>query len=424
MPSIITTTSRPEKDISSRSKLKTAAGIVASDWLVVLSFIFGGCCTNVFALESLVRQVPKSGNLITFAQFAFITLIGIPSHLHMVPGRFGWIPRLKPRKVPLRRWIVMVSLYFMVSILNNLALGYKISIPLHIIFRSAGLIANMTCGFLVMHKRYPVKQVMAVIMVSIGVVLATLAGVNDHSLQRDEDLDSVYQASGYMIRESLIGITLLTLGVFLAAMLGLYQEYTYRIYGKHWQEGLFYNHALALPMFLFLYRDIINQAYALSQSDPVSISLDRSVPLVGRFLASDGIHLFTVPWLWISLICNVLSQLVCVSGVHRLTSMSSSLTLNVVLNLRKLVSLVFSVLLFKNRITPGMLFGCALVFLGTFAYSQTGSSSGNSGFSNKPMVEADSQRTRLDEGIGSSVQMAEKNNNILRKRTKNKNRNT
>ncbi|KAJ1822023.1 golgi uridine diphosphate-N- acetylglucosamine transporter, partial [Coemansia sp. RSA 2599] len=327
----------PRPRTPSTGKLTTtAAGIVASDWLVVVSFIFGGCCTNVFALESLVRQVPKCGNLITFAQFAFITIAGLPSHLHTVPGRLGWIPRLKPRKVPLRRWIVMVSLYFMVSILNNLALGYRISIPLHIIFRSAGLIANMACGYLVMRKRYPVKQVLAVMMVSVGVVLATLASVSDESSFSSERDPESNGGPGYAVHESIIGITLLTFGVFLAAMLGLYQESTYSMYGKHWQEGLFYNHALALPMFLFLYRDIVSQAYALSESYPVVVSLDRSVPLVGRLLVSGSVHLFTVPWLWISLVCNVLSQLVCVSGVHRLTSMSSSLTLNVVLNLRKL----------------------------------------------------------------------------------------
>ncbi|KAJ2531196.1 golgi uridine diphosphate-N- acetylglucosamine transporter [Coemansia sp. RSA 1935] len=322
------------------------AAILLSEWIPVIGLIFGGCCSNVFALESLVREVPKCGNLITFGQFAFITLVGLPSHVHL-----GWVPRLKPRRVPIQRWMVMVTLYFCVSVLNNLALGYNISIPLHIVFRSSGLIANMVCGYFVMNKRYPRMQALSVVMVTIGVVMATLSsvhGTHEHGLMRD----------------SVIGIGLLSLGVVFAALLGLYQEQTYLKYGKHWREGLFYNHMLALPMFLFFYKDIGHQIQALSQSQSVNLG---ELPLVGALL---GENMISVPYLWISLLVNVLSQWACASGVHQMTSMSSSLTLNVVLNLRKLVSLVISVLLFQNPVTPGMMAGCMLVFAGTFAYSK------------------------------------------------------
>ncbi|KAJ1839853.1 golgi uridine diphosphate-N- acetylglucosamine transporter, partial [Coemansia sp. RSA 2703] len=92
--------------------------------------------------------------------------------------------------------------------------------------------------------------------------------------------------------------------------------------------------------------------------------------------------------------------LVCVSGVHRFTSMSSSLTLNVVLNVRKLVSLVLSVLLFKNAVTGGMVVGCGMVFVGTFAYTQSAASSSGSGSGAKTKEEP---RERLDEGIAADT---------------------
>ncbi|KAJ1988068.1 golgi uridine diphosphate-N- acetylglucosamine transporter [Coemansia spiralis] len=339
--------------LSQKKAQKALVSALAADWLLVLSTIFGGCCTNVFALESLVREVPKCGNLITFGQFVFITLVGLPSHLYVPAG--SWLPRLRPRKVPLRRWLVMVVLYFGVSAFNNIALGFRISIPLHIVFRSSGLIANMVCGYM-MGKRYPARQAVAVVMVSVGVVVATLAsvGLDDHSGPGDT-LDMV------------IGIVLLSLSVVLAALLGLYQESTYVIYGKHWQEGLFYNHLLALPMFVLFRHDIYHQAQALSQSQPVVLD---SLPVVGPTLATM-LRLSSIPYLWISLLTNIFSQLLCASGVHKLTTMSTSLTLNVVLNFRKLVSLVLSVIIFRNPITGGMVFGCALVFLGTFTYSQS-----------------------------------------------------
>ncbi|KAJ2822708.1 golgi uridine diphosphate-N- acetylglucosamine transporter [Coemansia sp. 'formosensis'] len=366
-------------------KAKTAAMVVASDWVTVLGFIFGGCCSNVFALENLVRDVPKCGNLITFAQFFFITIVGLPEHIHWPVG--AWLPRLRERQVPLRRWMVMVGLYFCVSILNNLALGFQISIPLHIIFRSSGLIANMVCGYFVAAKRYPARQVVAVLMVSVGVVIATLASIT-------KDDGRAASAGGALwcgVPESVVGIALLTLGVGLAALLGLYQEATYRIYGKHWREGLFYNHALALPMFVLFRGDIASQARALSLSRPVALD---GLPLVGACLGSC-VRLGSVPALWVSLAGNVASQLVCVSGVHRMTSMSSSLSLNVVLNLRKLVSLVLSVLLFKNPVTRGMLVGCALVFMGTFAYAQTGSSSAQVGVAKRTVHGHPSSRRTM-----------------------------
>ncbi|KAJ2789664.1 golgi uridine diphosphate-N- acetylglucosamine transporter [Coemansia helicoidea] len=316
------------------------SAVLLGGWAAVATGIFGGCCTNVLALEQLVREVPRSGNLITFAQFAFITLAGLPGHLHMPAG--ARVPRLRARRVPVRSWAVMVALYFCVSVANNLALGYQISIPLHIVFRSSGLIASMACG-LAVGKRYPVAQVAAVAMVSAGVVVATLASVGGGTAA----------AGGAWAGGSAVGVALLSLGVVLAALLGLYQEHTYRRYGKHWREGLFYNHALALPMFAVFWPDICAQARALSQSAPAPAWLGA------------------VPSLWVALALNVVSQLACASGVHRMTSMSSSLTLNVVLNVRKLVSLVISVVLFRNPVTPAMVFGCALVFLGSFVYART-----------------------------------------------------
>jgi UDP-xylose/UDP-N-acetylglucosamine transporter B4 len=87
--------------------------------------------------------------LITFAQFAFVALDGLRHHATW--GKYG--PKLKPSVVPLSNWILLVIIFFLVSSLNNIALGYNISMPLHIIFRSGGLIANMIMGALILKKR-------------------------------------------------------------------------------------------------------------------------------------------------------------------------------------------------------------------------------------------------------------------------------
>jgi UDP-xylose/UDP-N-acetylglucosamine transporter B4 len=121
------------------------------NWIVIGSLLFGGCCSNVVALELLVGDAPKSGNFFTFAQFLFISCEGLFHHLEFSSS--SSIPHLKKRTVPAYRWFIMVVLFFTVSVLNNVALGYKISVPLHIIFRSGGLIVSLILGWAIAGKR-------------------------------------------------------------------------------------------------------------------------------------------------------------------------------------------------------------------------------------------------------------------------------
>jgi UDP-xylose/UDP-N-acetylglucosamine transporter B4 len=88
------------------------------------------------------------GDLITFAQFLLIAGDGFIRHFQ--PSRYGLF---KPRVVPITRWIAMVLLFFTLSTMNNRALGYNISVPLHIVFRSGGLFVNMLLGWLLVGKK-------------------------------------------------------------------------------------------------------------------------------------------------------------------------------------------------------------------------------------------------------------------------------
>lgn len=68
------------------------------------------------------------------------------------------------------------------------------------------------------------------------------------------------------------------------------------------------------------------------------------------------------------LVLNSLTQYVCIRGVNILGSISSALTVTIVLNIRKLVSLLLSIWLFGNRLSPGVMVGAAVVFVGGFLY--------------------------------------------------------
>jgi UDP-xylose/UDP-N-acetylglucosamine transporter B4 len=69
------------------------------------------------------------------------------------------------------------------------------------------------------------------------------------------------------------------------------------------------------------------------------------------------------------LVMNVLTQYACIRGVNMLAAVSSSLTVSIVLNIRKLVSLLLSIWLFGNQLAMGTLVGAIIVFGSGALYS-------------------------------------------------------
>ncbi len=109
--------------------------------------------SNAITLERVTSEYPKSGSLITFSQFLLISLYGLPKFIEFTHGPLNIpIPRLRPRRLPLTVYLIQVALFYLVSLLNNLAFGYNISMPVHIIFRSGGLVVSMLLGWLLSRK--------------------------------------------------------------------------------------------------------------------------------------------------------------------------------------------------------------------------------------------------------------------------------
>ena len=127
----------------------------------------------------------------------------------------------------------------------------------------------------------------------------------------------------------------------------------YGQYGKHPKEALFYTHALPLPGFLLLAPDILHHWNILLSSQPVSVPLLQ----------------LQLPVMLIYLLGNVITQYVCISSVFVLTTECASLTVTLVITLRKFISLLFSILYFKNPFTVYHWLGTALVFGGTLLFS-------------------------------------------------------
>ncbi len=95
-------------------------------------------------------------------------------------------------------------------------------------------------------------------------------------------------------------------------------------------------------------------------------TLSRSPSLVLLPQIGAKIH---VPIQLAYLVANVLTQYACIRGVNLLAAASSALTVTIVLNIRKLVSLLLSIWLFGNSLAFGTILGATLVFGGGALYT-------------------------------------------------------
>lgn len=209
---------------------------------------------------------------------------------------------------------------------------------------------TMVAGYFV-GKRYKPQQVLAVFILTLGVILATLSNTPKKSSKGPASM-----------ADFVMGVTLLFVAAVLASIMGLMSETIYKKYGKHWRENLFYTHALALPFFLPFAKDIATQLGVLLNSEP-KISLHL------------GLIQWQVPKALLYLLANGLTQYVCVRGVNNLAGNATALTVSIVLNVRKFVSLLLSIYLFGNQLSIGTILGTILVFLGASLYSYSSSRS-------------------------------------------------
>ncbi|CAF0977822.1 unnamed protein product [Adineta steineri] len=307
-----------------------------------IALIFLGCCSNVIFLEFIVRPYPGSGNIITFAQFLFIAIEGCINYY-----QWGGVQR----HVPLKNYGILVLMFFLVSVINNYALNFNIPMPLHMIFRSGSLIANLILGMIILKKRYKFREILSVVLITFGIILATYASSQSLNKQKSANNIKIDQTEPDVFRWT-IGICMLVFALLVSALMGIYQETIYAKYGKHPQEALFYSHLLPLPLFALVGKDIYQHAQLFNQSTWLPIFSNVGVPIM-----------------WAYLFCNVLTQYFCIRSVFILTTECPSLIVTLVITLRKFVSLLFSIIYFQNEFTFNHWIGTASVFLGTFLFS-------------------------------------------------------
>ncbi|XP_022902295.2 UDP-xylose and UDP-N-acetylglucosamine transporter-like [Onthophagus taurus] len=312
--------------------------------------VYVGCILNNVFLEYLVRDEPGSGNLITFSQFLFIAIHGFFTY-----SKYGKTKRM----IPFKDYVTLVSLFFITSVFNNWVFGFNIPVPLHMIFRAGSLIANMIMGIIILKRRYSFSKFLSVGMITVGIAICTIisSGSSSKKMCTDCGLEPINLEPSSDDNEFfwwVAGIILLTAALLLSARMGIYQETIYRVHGKHPNEALYYTHLLSLPGFILYAPSIIEHTEKVISSEPYTL------PFVE----------IAIPILVLYLIGNVLTQYLCISSVYLLTTECTSLTVTLVITLRKFISLLLSIVYFKNPFTWLHWFGTILVFAGTLIFAE------------------------------------------------------
>ena len=306
----------------------------------------------------------------TFLQFLFIATIGYYNHFSFAAGPSRLF--LKPMRVPLKRWLVNITLFFTINVLNNHAFSYNISVPIHIILRSGGSITTIAVGYL-WGKRFSRTQITSVLLLTVGVITAAWSD-QQQKAQQIHDGSAPPKIDGVERPAFSYGLMVLFVAQVLSAVMGIYTEETYRTYGPQWKENLFYSHFVALPLFLPFAGSMWAQLQRLAASEPLQLPWTHLGQLEGwgdegwTWTLKKGMGL-QVPSQIAYLALNVLTQYACIRGVNLLASASSALTVTIVLNVRKLVSLLLSIWLFGNKLSPGTVIGAGIVFTSGGMYS-------------------------------------------------------
>jgi len=298
--------------------------------------------------------------------------------------RQSWLrlPRLKPRQVPITQWLLQVTTFASGTLMNNLVYAYSVPLTIQIVFRSAGLAVSMFIGRVFMGKRYTLQQIVALAVVSSGVIIATLsrprAGPAPPTTTTTTNHTSTTGASTAAPAPTAhtdalrgtyaLGIAMLVASLICTGVHGALQERTYNKYGPHWREGIFYTHMLSLPMFAFMPTSVRRGFAGLSRPTRSyhGVELGDDAVKNSMSLTSEtgtGIHPYTI------LALNLITQLICVSGVNQLSSRVSAVSTQVVLTARKAISLCFSVWWFGSGWNAQLAGGALMVFVGSFWYS-------------------------------------------------------
>ncbi|KAI6233879.1 hypothetical protein M3Y99_00857000 [Aphelenchoides fujianensis] len=294
-----------------------------------------GCMGCMVVVEALAKRQPSSMNLMTFANFLFVAVEGL-----FFTTKFFRVPN----KIPISAYLPTVAMFCFVNVINNQALNYHVPVPLHIIFRSGSLLTSLLMNRLILGRQFTTKKYLSVLGVTIGIIICTLATARAE--KGGAESISLEEAEKHF-HEWSVGIGMLIVALIASSALSILQERLYAKHGKHPREAMFYTvssngTSLALPVFALMGDDIVRNAANFSQSPAFEVA---------------GVNT-GIPDLWVYLFASAAAQWVCISFVYKAGSEMDSLSVTLLVTLRKFFSLLVSIVYFGQRVHNLPLDGC------------------------------------------------------------------
>lgn len=174
----------------------------------------------------------------------------------------------------------------------------------------------MIMGIIILNKKYAFSKYLSVFMISSGIALCTIVSGKEIKSLQQKNVMQVPTTPWDDFFWWILGISLLTIALFVSARMGIYQEVLYSRYGKNAREALYYTVSLyVFPYYCVKYQRHADWQNSLQHLLPLPFFLTLAPNIYDHWnfaLASEplrlpviGIHL---PSLIAYLIGNILTQ--------------------------------------------------------------------------------------------------------------------
>lgn len=98
----------------------------------------------------------------------------------------------------------------------------------------------MIMGIVILKKKYTFGKYLSVFMITLGIAICTIVSGKEIKSLRQKDMEDVPTTPLEDFLWWILGISLLTIALFVSARMGIYQEVLHSRYGKNAREALYY----------------------------------------------------------------------------------------------------------------------------------------------------------------------------------------
>lgn len=313
------------------SALSSAAASANRKQIAVRSCLVVVCgCLVIIPSELILKSDQQGMNLMTLSTYIF----AICSSLFA-----GGFSIIADRKIPLSYHAALVLAGYGFNKLSNVAFGIGLPMPLALVVKNGSLLCQMAAGGLACGDRYNLRQLASALTVTLGIIITVQSNKPSSNTGQSMDLAVVLPSA-------------ILMAALMSRSLGnCVSQTAFKTYGKQYNEVLFYQHALGLPLLLWDWRGLLGQA--------------------ARWNAIHAaLHGIDMPILWLYLVIVMFLNVIVTRVCGELVAISNSVVVNLVLTIQRCVSIVISALFFNAPPYPplSMWLGALLVVVGCMSY--------------------------------------------------------